>query len=376
MPYPKTTWQDGVTPLSAANLNKLETQYDKAVTWAKSFGLGDVALSISNTDVNLLDLTGFYRGSNLINAPNTGWFFIINIKHDSNFRTQLLFGYSNGGTAMYKRIQNDGIWGSWVTMETDAGAQAKADAVQANLIAHQANEVNPHGVTVAQINAVSEINAEYNTDPNTTQKGYILTNHANGPVPSAFFHIRSYFYSTKTGNRAQIAIRYNTQNDMYMRFYSGAWSSWQKFFHEGNIVGQIFGATEDQTKLVYTSATGITGYITLNATTYTTVWTSSFIRTETEIVAKKVKLAVIGACSGSCGDLYYWNVKVDGVVVLSGTYAGTAQYPEPILDFTNTPVGNSKTIVFEAKWTGSNDNRAKMNQYWEYVNDVINLYLL
>jgi hypothetical protein len=71
------------------------------------------------------------------------------------------------------------------------------------------------------------VNAGYNEDPNTTQKAYIVTNHANAPIGGVFWYIRTFFYSSLTGNRAQIAIRYANFNQMYIRYYfNGLWSPW------------------------------------------------------------------------------------------------------------------------------------------------------
>ena len=68
------------------------------------------------------------------------------------------------------------------------------------------------------------------SDPNTTQLPYILTNHANSPGLGKYWHIQTLFYSSKTGNRAQIAVDYNhTGGYMYIRhYYGGSWTSWKK----------------------------------------------------------------------------------------------------------------------------------------------------
>lgn len=71
------------------------------------------------------------------------------------------------------------------------------------------------------------VNAGYNEDPNTTEKAYILTNHANSPIGGTFWHIRTFFYNSTTGNRAQLAIRYSFASQVYTRFCSNdVWSNW------------------------------------------------------------------------------------------------------------------------------------------------------
>lgn len=72
---------------------------DVAIQIGKDSGLGDIAKDISNTNLNNLDTTGFYKCLNLINASLTSasivW-GIINIKVSTTGTTQLAF-LVNGG---------------------------------------------------------------------------------------------------------------------------------------------------------------------------------------------------------------------------------------------------------------------------------------
>lgn len=70
----------------------------------------------------------------------------------------------------------------------------------------------------------------YNTDPNLTDIPYILTSHVNGPSGGgAQWHIRTYFYSARGGNRAQIGISYSsTPRFMVRNFYNNVWSAWSE----------------------------------------------------------------------------------------------------------------------------------------------------
>jgi len=66
-------------------------------------------------------------------------------------------------------------------------------------------------------------------DPNTTGAHVILTNHANSPSASYYWHITTTFYSTISGtaNRGQIAVQYNGGNQVYARScFSGTWTPW------------------------------------------------------------------------------------------------------------------------------------------------------
>lgn len=76
-----------------------------------------------------------------------------------------------------------------------------------------------------------------NSDPNTTLESYILSNHANSPGSSYYWHIQTFFYSTKAvnSNRVQIATSYNSDNNMYIRrYFNNAWSDWTRLMKDGD----------------------------------------------------------------------------------------------------------------------------------------------
>lgn len=92
--------------------------YNKATVDAmtKGFGLGSTAKDIGGTDLNNLDLTGFYMGSNLVNAPSnsTAWFIILNLKHNETHRKQIAYGFTHEMINLtFERVQNNGSWFPW-----------------------------------------------------------------------------------------------------------------------------------------------------------------------------------------------------------------------------------------------------------------------
>ncbi|MGC4378244.1 pyocin knob domain-containing protein [Fictibacillus sp. Mic-4] len=105
-----------------------------AINWTKSYGLGDVAKDISNTDLNNLDVTGFYRGGTLANSPDgtVSTFYVINIKYSSTYKLQIATRTATVGDRTYQRINDNGTWTSWVQLETTVGAQAKANQAETN----------------------------------------------------------------------------------------------------------------------------------------------------------------------------------------------------------------------------------------------------
>ena len=76
------------------------------------------------------------------------------------------------------------------------------------------------------------------TDPNSTAEAWFLTNHSNSPSSSYYWHIQSWFWSSKSSssNMAQLAIQYNGGADVYVRSkYSGSWIGWHKLWSTGNL---------------------------------------------------------------------------------------------------------------------------------------------
>jgi hypothetical protein len=139
------------TPTGAqAKADAAETD---AINWAKGLGLGGVAKDISNTDLNNLVSTGFYRGNNLTNGPiaanAANYFFIIDLQHSTTYTSQIALSFVTGSPIMYHRTNNNGTWSAWSQLETTTGAQAKADAVQTNLTNHIGTGGTSHAAAVA-----------------------------------------------------------------------------------------------------------------------------------------------------------------------------------------------------------------------------------
>jgi hypothetical protein len=146
------------TPLTAANLNNLESQYDQAVAWAKSFGLGDVAQGIDGTDLNSLDATGFYKGSSLTNCPTgivdtLNYFFIIHMKHSSTTKAQIAIrGFRGENPPMYFRQNNNGTWLPWsqVVSQDQLAIIASGGSLVTSVMSNFVNKVS--GSTTANGN--------------------------------------------------------------------------------------------------------------------------------------------------------------------------------------------------------------------------------
>lgn len=94
----------------------------------------------------------------------------------------------------------------------DTGLSGKADAA------------HTHAWSAITDRNVSE--GTTSQDPNSAAYPVILTNHANSPDSSDYWHITTTYYSN-SGNVAQIAVQYSSSNRVYARSrYGGTWTSW------------------------------------------------------------------------------------------------------------------------------------------------------
>lgn len=144
---------------------------------------------------------------------------------------QLLWDYLNGShMALYRTNFRAGdVDYEWLI------ADATGLTTNGNTVWHAGNDGTGSGLDADKLDgneatAFYPVIAHYHSteDPNTTEESHLLTQHANCPT-TAFYYILTFFYSTKTGNRAQLAIKYNASNAVYVRYYStSTWSTWTK----------------------------------------------------------------------------------------------------------------------------------------------------
>ena len=84
---------------------------------------------VSNLSMDALLETGFYRGSQMSNAPanNQGWWYIAVQGHDSGWTTQTATGYAGADQQIWTRQKNGGAWLPWYRVFAP-GATAFAQA--------------------------------------------------------------------------------------------------------------------------------------------------------------------------------------------------------------------------------------------------------
>lgn len=107
---------DTIKHSSTAEKNKWNAAEANAIEFAKSYGLGTSAKNISGTNLNNINETGFYMGNSMTNTPGwvgAQWMFILNFKHNDNYRKQIVFPFTTYTTSVFQRNQNNGTWSSW-----------------------------------------------------------------------------------------------------------------------------------------------------------------------------------------------------------------------------------------------------------------------
>lgn len=138
------------------------------------------------------------------------------------------------------------------------------------------------------VNAVSG-STDGTIDPNTTQLPYIVSAHSNSPQSGYFWHIHTFFYSSKFTNRSQLAIAYNGPTRMFIRqYFNSAWSAWREV------------AYSDQIRAIATQAQAEAG--TDNATDMTPLRTTQAI---TKRIPMRIYNSLTTPVGASNGDLWF-----------------------------------------------------------------------
>jgi hypothetical protein len=118
------------------------------------------------------------------------------------------------------------------------GLQGALDGKAASSHNHDAGNITSGVFSIDRIpSAVRNLNqGATNQDPNLATNPVILTNHANSPSASYYWHITTTFYSTisSTSNRGQTAVQYSNGAQVYARsYYGGTWTAWQRLDNAG-----------------------------------------------------------------------------------------------------------------------------------------------
>lgn len=273
MPYTKTTWVEGSAPgISAAELNRLETQYDEAVqsfpvSLFDPFVLTGCTAAINATVANQLDFTGGTAYPK--QADNT-----LRKRDPAN----ATFTTSVASTTYYLDLNPDGTlsWGTAhsaqsnylplyeVTTDASANILTVTDVAtrQANILPSLASAIlklagiqpvnNVDVVTTPAANKILKLDASArfpgdivktknvsSTDLNNLKKTgfYDGDNMINAPGGSTdWFYIEVIEHTLNpTDWVTQIAWDFNGGAMWFRNLVNGVWGVWNKIWHSGNL---------------------------------------------------------------------------------------------------------------------------------------------
>jgi hypothetical protein len=167
---PNAAWADGA--VNAGNADTVDGKH--AVDFAPAgFGLGTSAAEISNIDLNTLLgklQSGWYKGCNMPNAPDTGWWYLTHIAYsDVNWCTQYVTAFGSGNTyaagMTFIRAYHSNAWTTWRQVVT-------TDQMPASLPASGGNADTVAGYKVSA-------GADANTVAMRDSNGYLRCNYIN-----------------------------------------------------------------------------------------------------------------------------------------------------------------------------------------------------
>ncbi|PEL23412.1 hypothetical protein [Bacillus toyonensis] len=119
-----TTTETNITNLTNNKLNKSEAFYDYAQP------SGNTIVLSTSTDLNTIQKTGLYGGSNLVNTPesSTGFFYVEVLRYsDTSYVKQIATTLTGSKPAIYTRkMTGANVWNAWVKQANEEDVITKA----------------------------------------------------------------------------------------------------------------------------------------------------------------------------------------------------------------------------------------------------------
>jgi hypothetical protein len=113
------------------------------------------AINVGGSDLNSLVTAGFYDGSAMTNAPNSGWFYVTVETHvggtDWVHQTATSFGSNNTPNEVYTRVRVGGTWGAWLQVVTANGGSWNINAATATNLSTNRTNWNTNGTISAVV---------------------------------------------------------------------------------------------------------------------------------------------------------------------------------------------------------------------------------
>lgn len=94
------------------SISNLKTKVDNGQNHKLTSDDG-TAINISNNDINNYKKYGSYMGSNVINAPDNGWWFFEVKAHNDKYIVQDAIQFTDPNSPRMTRSCVNGVWGKW-----------------------------------------------------------------------------------------------------------------------------------------------------------------------------------------------------------------------------------------------------------------------
>ena len=149
------------------------------------------AINYSGGDLDSLTLAGFYDGSGMTNAPNTGWFYVTVEKHSDSttqwvHQTATSFGSGNTPNEVYTRVRVGITWTAWKELSDNGDISGTTNYVSkftsANSIGNSLLYDNGTNVGIGTTNPLEKLHVSGNMilgDVSGSTYGYNSTIHTN-----------------------------------------------------------------------------------------------------------------------------------------------------------------------------------------------------
>ncbi|PAD31919.1 hypothetical protein CHH60_08730 [Paenibacillus sp. 7523-1] len=119
------------------------------------------ALNISSANLNDPRNTGWYMGTEVVNAPSNEWHFFEIIRHNNLWEVQKAYNFN--GVSFRQRMKQNGVWTAWSPDVFQSGVDAKQGIVNAiNAKGGSASTNDTWAQLAAKINAI-QTGAKYAT---------------------------------------------------------------------------------------------------------------------------------------------------------------------------------------------------------------------
>lgn len=231
--YSKTE-SDNKYETPAGAQEKADQAEADAIAWAKGYGLGGPAKTATG-DANLVKETGFYYINTPTNTPLTANGYLLVEAASTSYVKQSYMAYHTN--VLYTRICNNGTWTAWNQLETNAGAQTKADAAKnAAIDWAKGFGLGVDAGNLEDCNSLTNGTGFYNTLPTTlnTPAG------TNGTL----IHI------ARDGRPTQLHIDYGTGKTHTRGYTASGWTAWVELETSAGAQAKANAVNSEQTNTI------------------------------------------------------------------------------------------------------------------------------